>query len=67
MAAKEGYAPPSWVKQIKQIMQTGIVFPTEESWVRKREELSLPPLKGDVKGATKLIQSVGADKIKPKA
>ena len=67
MAAKEGYAPPSWVNQTRQVTQTGIVFPTEESWVRKREELSLRPLKGDAKGATKLVQSVGADRIKPRA
>ncbi|MBN2185879.1 MAG: 4Fe-4S dicluster domain-containing protein [Dehalococcoidia bacterium] len=67
MAAKEGYAPPVWVNQTKQVTRTGIVFPTEESWVRKREGLSLRPLKGDAKGATKLIQSVGADRIKPRA
>jgi heterodisulfide reductase subunit C len=28
MAAKEGYASPSWVNQTKQVMQTGIVFAT---------------------------------------
>lgn len=63
MAAKEGYVPPSWVKQTKQVMQTGIVFPTEEVWVKRREELSLRPLKGDGKEAAKLIQAAGADKI----
>lgn len=66
MAAKEGYAPPSWVNQTKQVMQTGIVFATEESWVRKREKLSLPPLKGNAEGAMKLIRSTGIDKIKPR-
>jgi heterodisulfide reductase subunit C len=63
MAAKEGYASPSWVNQTKQVMQTGIVFATEEAWVKKRGELSLPPLKGDGKEATKLIQLTDADKI----
>jgi len=66
MAAKEGYAPSSWVNQTRQVMKTGIVFATEEAWVKKREELSLRPLKGDGKEATKLIQLAGADKIKSK-
>lgn len=64
MAAAEGYAPPSWVNQTKQVMQTGIVFATEEVWVKRREELSLRPLKGDGKEAAKLIQLANADKIK---
>jgi heterodisulfide reductase subunit C len=67
MAAKEGYAPPSWVNQTKQVMQTGIVFATEEAWVKKREDLSLRPLKGDGKEAAKLIQLTGVDKIEPRA
>ena len=66
MAAMEGYAPPSWVNQTRQVMQTGVVFATEEAWVKKREELSLPPLKGDGKEAAKLIQSTGADEIRSK-
>jgi len=66
MAAREGYAPPCWVNQTKQVMQTGIVFATEEAWVKKREELSLPPLKGDGRKAAKLIQLAGADKITAK-
>jgi len=66
MAAKEGYAPPSWVNQTRQVMQTGIVFPTEEAWVKKREGLSLPPLKCDGRKAAKLIQSTGADEIRSK-
>jgi len=66
MAAKEGYAPPSWVNQTRQVMQTGVVFATEEAWVKKREELSLPPLKGDGREAAKLIQSTGADEIRSK-
>lgn len=66
MAAKEGYAPASWVNQTRQVMQTGVVFATEEAWVKKREELSLPPLKGDGREAAKLIQSTGADEIRSK-
>jgi len=66
MAAKEGYAPPSWVNQTRQVMQTGVVFATEEAWVKKREELSLPSLKGDGREAAKLIQSTGADEIRSK-
>jgi heterodisulfide reductase subunit C len=67
MAAKAGYAPPSWVNQTKQVMETGIVFPTEEAWVKKREELSLRPMKSDGKEAAKLIQLTGVDKIEPRA
>jgi hypothetical protein len=43
------------------------VFATEEAWVRKREELSLRPLKGDGKKAAKLIQLTGVDRIEPRA
>ena len=67
MAAREGYAPPSWVNQTKQVMQTGIVFTTEEAWVKRREELSLRRLKGEGKVAAKLIQLTGVDKIQPRA
>ncbi len=66
MATKEGYAPPSWVNQTKQVIKTGIVFPTKEAWVKKREELSLRPLKGDGKEAAKLIQLTDVDKIEPR-
>jgi heterodisulfide reductase subunit C2 len=66
MAAQEGYAPPAWVNQTKQVMQSGLVFPTEEAWVNRREELGLRPLKSEGKGAAKLIQSTGADKIREK-
>lgn len=44
-------SPSSWINQTKQVMQTGIVFATEEAWVRRREELSLRPLKVDGKEA----------------
>jgi heterodisulfide reductase subunit C len=64
MAAAEGYAPPSWVNQTQQVMQTGIVFATEEAWVKRRKELSLLPLKGDGKEAARLIQLTNVDKIK---
>jgi len=66
MAAKEGYAPPAWVEHTKQVMKTGIVFPTEANWVKKREKLSLPSLKEDQKKAKKIIELTGIDKIKPR-
>ena len=66
MAAKEGYAPSSWVNQTKQVMKTGIVFPTEEAWVKRREELSLRPLKPEAKEAAKLIRLSGVDEIQPR-
>ncbi|MFA5276751.1 MAG: 4Fe-4S dicluster domain-containing protein [Candidatus Omnitrophota bacterium] len=66
MAAKEGYAPAAWVEQTRQVIKTGIVFPTEESWVKKREELLLPPLKKDHQNLKKIIELTGIDKIKPR-
>ena len=63
IAAKEGYAPPAWHKQTEQVMKTGIIFPTEKSWVKKREKLSLPCLKEDREKAKKIIQLSGIDKI----
>ncbi len=45
MAAKEGYAPSVWVDQIKHVIKTGIIFPPQESWIKRREKLSLPPLR----------------------
>ncbi len=63
IAAKEGYAPTAWVEQTKQVMQTGIVFPIEETCVKKREQLSLPSLKGEGKKAKKLIETTGLDEI----
>jgi len=66
MAAKEGYTPAAWVEQTSQVAKTGIVFPTEESWVKKREELSLPPLKKDHPELKKIIELTGIDKIKPR-
>ena len=67
MAAKEGYAPLAWVQQAKQVMATGIVFATEEEWVRRREKFSLPPLREDHQNLRKLIELTGIDKIKPRA
>jgi heterodisulfide reductase subunit C len=66
MAAKEGYAPPAWVEQTKQVMKTGIVFPTEEDLLKKREELSLPSLKLKGKTVKKIIEITGITKIKPR-
>ena len=66
IASKEGYAPSSWTQQTVQIMQTGIVFPTDEAWVKKRKAFSLPALKGDGTKAKKMIELAGLDKIKAK-
>ena len=66
MAANEGYAPPAWVEQTKQVIKTGIVFPTQESWVRRREEFSLPSLKEDHQNLKRIIGLTGIDKIKPR-
>ena len=66
MAAKEGYAPSAWVEQTKQVVKTGIVFPTEENWIKKREELSLPSLKEDHPKLKKIIELTGVNKIKPR-
>jgi heterodisulfide reductase subunit C len=65
MAAREGYAPPAWVEQTRQVVKTGIVFPTEEKWVKKREELSLPSLEENQEKIKKIIELTGIDKIKP--
>jgi len=65
MAAKEGYAPSCWIKQTEQVAKTGIVFPTEEKWVKKREELLLPSLKLEGKNTKKIIELSGVNKIKP--
>ena len=66
MAAKEGYAPAAWVEQAKQVIKTGIVFASEDSWVKKREELSLPSLKEHEEKIRKIIEQTGIDKIKPR-
>jgi heterodisulfide reductase subunit C2 len=66
MAAKKGYAPKAWVDQTRQQAKTGIVFPVEEKWVKKRKELSLPALEENHPKLNKLIELTGIDKIKPK-
>lgn len=66
MAAEEGYAPPSWVEQTRQVMKTGIVFAAEEDWIKERERLSLPSLKGTREKVRKIIEQTGVDKIKPR-
>jgi heterodisulfide reductase subunit C len=66
MAAKEGYAPAVWVEQAKQVVETGIVFATEDSWVKKRDELSLPSVKKPPAKIRKVIEPAGIDKIKPR-
>ncbi len=66
MAAKEGYAPAAWVEQTRQVIETGIVFPTEDNWVKKREGFLLPPLKEDHQKLKKIIKSTSIDKVKPR-
>jgi len=66
MAAEEGYAPAAWVEQTKQVIKTGVVFPAEESWVKKRKKFSLPSLKEDHPKLKKMIELTGIDKIKPR-
>ncbi len=70
MAAPGGYSPPAWIEQTKQVMKTGIVFPTEENWLKKRKKkkrgLFFPSLKKDQEKAKKIIELTGIDKIKPR-
>jgi len=66
MAAKEGYVPAAWVEQTKHVMETGIVFEKEDSWVKEREKLSLPSLEGTGEKVRKLIEQTGIGKIKPR-
>lgn len=64
MAAKKGYAPNPWVEQTKQIIKTGLVFPTDEELFEKRRSFSLPDLKLDGSKVKKIIKLTGIDKIK---
>lgn len=63
LAAREGYSPPAWKNQVRQLRQTGIVFPTEEAWVKKREGLSLRPIKCDGEKVARLLKLAGLDKL----
>jgi len=64
MAAKEGYAPASWVEQTQQIKKTGLIFPLDKVLAKKRKALSLPAIKSDGKKAKRLIHLTGIDNIK---
>jgi len=64
MAAKKGNAPNPWVEQTKQIIKTGLVFPTDEALFKKRRSFSLPDLKLDGSKVKKIIKLTGIDKIK---
>ncbi|NOR54272.1 MAG: 4Fe-4S dicluster domain-containing protein [Candidatus Aminicenantes bacterium] len=66
MAAKEGHAPSPWVEQTRQIMQTGLIFPVDETLSKKRESFFLPALKTDGKKAKRIIELAGLDKIEAK-
>ncbi len=63
MAAKKGYAPYAWVEQTHQLMRTGLVFPVDDSIVKKRKSLLLPALRRGNKNVKKLIEITGLDKI----
>ncbi len=66
MAAGEGYAPPAWVEQTEQVTKNGMVFPKGKDLAKKRESLSLPPLKEEPPGLKKIIELTGIDRIKAK-
>jgi len=66
IAAQEGYAPSCWIQQTEQIAKTGMVFPVEEKWVKKREELSMPPLALNGEKAKKIIELSDINKIRSK-
>jgi heterodisulfide reductase subunit C len=66
MAAKEGYAPSPWVEQTRQLIQTGLVFPVDESVVKKRKSLLLPAIRSEGEKAKRLIEITGLDKIQAK-
>jgi heterodisulfide reductase subunit C len=63
MAAEAGYAPSPWVEQTRQVMRTGLVFPTDEALAQRREARSLPAIKSNGAKAKRLIVSTRADKI----
>ena len=65
LAAKEGYTPRAWTNQIGQLRQNGLVFPTEEAWVKRREELALRPVKCNGKNVAILLELAGLDQIDP--
>lgn len=58
MASQEGYAASPWIEQTKQIITSGISVPTQEAWIKKREELGLRPLKGAVSKVAKLLETL---------
>lgn len=58
----------SWVpcQQTEQVAKTGIVFATEEKWVKKRAELFLSPLALDGEKAKKIIALSGINENRSK-
>jgi heterodisulfide reductase subunit C2 len=64
MAAKQGYAPQSWIDQPEQIMKNGLIFPITEELRKKRKSLSLPDLRSHGEKAKKLIKLTDIDKMK---
>ncbi|MEW5802012.1 MAG: 4Fe-4S dicluster domain-containing protein [bacterium] len=61
LATQGGYAPAAWLSQVRQLRQTGLVFPTEEAWVKKRKELSLRPVKCNGERIARLLELAGLD------
>ncbi|MCL6584744.1 MAG: 4Fe-4S dicluster domain-containing protein [bacterium] len=59
LAAQAGYAPSAWISQLEQLRQTGAVFPTEDTWVARRRELSLRPLKNNGERMSRLLSEAG--------
>jgi heterodisulfide reductase subunit C len=52
------------LKNMKQIIKTGLVFTTDEALFKKRRSFSLPDLKLDGSKVKKIIKLTGIDKIK---
>jgi heterodisulfide reductase subunit C len=66
LAAQEGYTPFAWTSQVRQLRQTGLVFPTEDTWVKKREELSLRPVRCNGENVARLLDVAGLDQLDKK-
>jgi heterodisulfide reductase subunit C len=63
MASEAGYAPAPWVEQTRQVMRTGLAFPTDAALAKKRRTRRLPAIENRGGRAERLITSTGADRI----
>ncbi len=59
LAAQEGYSPHAWTSQVRQLRQTGLVFSTEDAWVKRRKELSLRPITCNGENVARLLDLAG--------